>query len=71
MLNHFLIIECDDIDSTSVGIEAQANRFSIFEPTMAKEAYFGCMDNLFYDVEGIFTLHMFLGTFEGCFLVYY
>lgn len=22
MLNHFLIIDCDDIDSTSVGIEA-------------------------------------------------
>jgi len=28
------------------------------------------MDRISYDVEDIFTFHMFLATFVGCFLVY-
>jgi len=31
--------------------------------------YFDFTDNISYDVEDIFTLHMFLGTSVGCFLV--
>jgi len=50
MLNHFLIIDCDDIDSASVGIEAKAYRFSMFEPTVANEFTCNELFNMSYYV---------------------